>query len=135
MSREVADLHSMDPRSFEEHVRSFEFWFGAVQGYLDGLTYGYHPETHDVALDPRDREQLITVLCNYCLGETIALEGAGGLIRCAPNRATKVFLSTQTADEGRHLEVLVHRLRELGVGDPEAEIARRASRKLLEFQA
>ncbi len=125
----------MDPRCFEEHVRSFEFWFGAVQGYLDGLTYGYHPETHDVALDPRDREQLITVLCNYCLGETIALEGAGGLIRCAPNRATKVFLSTQTADEGRHLEVLVHRLRELGVGDPEAEIARRASRKLLEFQA
>jgi 1,2-phenylacetyl-CoA epoxidase catalytic subunit len=75
----------------------------------------------------------VTVLCNYCIGETIALEGAGALIRAAPSRAAKVFLSTQTVDEGRHLEVLVHRMLELGVTDPEAEIARRASPSLREF--
>ena len=37
-------------------------------------------------------------------------------------------------DEGRHLEVLVHRLRELGVADPEVEIASRATPALLEFK-
>ena len=33
-----------------------------------------------------------------------------------------------------HLEVLLHRLRELGVDDPEAEIARSANPSLLQFK-
>jgi 1,2-phenylacetyl-CoA epoxidase catalytic subunit len=64
----------------------------------------------------------------------MALEGAGGLIRVAPNRPCKIFLATQTVDEGRHLEVLVHRLAELGVADPEREIERRASAELIRFR-
>jgi 1,2-phenylacetyl-CoA epoxidase catalytic subunit len=56
------------------------------------------------------------------------------LIRLAPNRASKVFLSTQTVDEGRHLEVLIHRLRDLGVSSPEEEIERRASPELRRFR-
>jgi 1,2-phenylacetyl-CoA epoxidase catalytic subunit len=134
MSEDVADLHRMEPDVFREHVRSFEFWFGAVQGYLDGLTYGHRPDTPEPPLPEPERDRLVTVLCNYCIGETAALEGAGGLIQIAPNRATKIFLSTQTVDEGRHLEVLVHRLRELGVEEPEAEIERRATPSLIEFK-
>jgi 1,2-phenylacetyl-CoA epoxidase catalytic subunit len=130
----VTDVHSLDPEAFLEEVHSFEFWFQAVQGYLGGLDHGHRPETEEPALSDADRESLITVLCNYCVGETAALEGSGGLIQIAPNRATKVFLSTQTVDEGRHLEVLVDRLRELGVEDPEVEIARRGSRSLVEFK-
>jgi 1,2-phenylacetyl-CoA epoxidase catalytic subunit len=129
-----SDVHAMDPEAFREHVRSFEFWFGAVQGYLDGTTFGYHPDTAERPLDAAARDALVTVLCSYCVGETIALEGAGALIRLAPNRPTKVFLATQTVDEGRHLEVLTHRLRELGVADPEAEIAARGAPQLLEFR-
>jgi 1,2-phenylacetyl-CoA epoxidase catalytic subunit len=128
------EIHDMRAEDFEEHVRSFEFWFGAVQGYLDGLTYGHRPGTREAELAEGERERLVTVLCNYCVGETAALEGAGGLVAIAPNRAAKIFLSTQTADEGRHLEVLVHRLRELGIAEPEAEIERRASPRLLEFR-
>jgi 1,2-phenylacetyl-CoA epoxidase catalytic subunit len=124
----------MEPAEFLDHVHSFEFWFGAVQGYLDGLQYGHRPETPDAELEEADRDRLITVLCNYCVGETMALEGAGALIRIAPNRATKVFLSTQTVDEGRHLEVLIHRLQELGVEDPETTITQRASPTLLAFK-
>jgi ribonucleotide reductase beta subunit family protein with ferritin-like domain len=41
-----------------------------------------------------------------------------------------VFLATQVVDEGRHLEVFHHRLRDLGVADPETEVERRASRSL-----
>ena len=128
------DVHAMDPETFRDHVRSFEFWFGAVQGYLEGTSFGHRPETPDAPLDAAARDALVTVLCSYCVGETIALEGAGALIRIAPNRPTKVFLATQTVDEGRHLEVLTHRLQELGVAEPEAEIAARADPKLLEFR-
>lgn len=128
------DLHALPPEEFRERVHSFEFWFGAVQGYLDGLEYGHRPETGEATLEPGERDALVTVLCNYCVGETAALEGAGGLIALAPNRASKIFLSTQAVDEGRHLEVLIHRLRELGVAEPEAEIARRANPNLLAFK-
>jgi len=129
-----ADLHGMDPEVFREHVRSFQFWLDAVEGYLEGTEYGHRPGTPEARFDPRELDRLVTVLCNYCVGETAALEGAGGLIAIAPNRASKVFLATQTVDEGRHLEVLVHRLRELGVVEPEREIERRASPKLVHFK-
>ncbi len=125
------DLHALEPEDFDREVRSFEFWLDAVRDYLptaDGLEL----PPDDVA--PEDREPLITVLSSYCVGEMMALEGAGGLIRSAPNRSSKIFLSTQTVDEGRHLEVLTNRMTELGVEDVDAEIRRRANPYLLEFR-
>ena len=121
------EVHGLPHDAFLEHVHSFEFWFESVQGYLAGTSYGHRPDVAAAPLSEAERERLITVLCNYCLGETAALDGASGLIGIAPNRLTKVFLSTQVVDEGRHLEVLLHRLRELGVADPETEIEKRAS--------
>lgn len=128
------EIHDLDPREFFERVHSFEFWFHSVEGYLAGTVYGRRPRTAAPPLDPAERERLVTVLCNYCVGETAALEGASGLVGIAPNRPTKVFLSTQVVDEGRHLEVLLHRLGELGVADPEAEVERRASPAIREFR-
>jgi 1,2-phenylacetyl-CoA epoxidase catalytic subunit len=130
----AVDVHDLDPAAFYEEVHSFEFWFQAVEGYLSGLTWGHRPETPEAALSPPERDRLITVLCNYCVGETAALEGASGLIAIAPNRLAKVFLATQVADEGRHLEVFYRRMRDLGVVEPEAEVHRRAARSLLLFQ-
>jgi 1,2-phenylacetyl-CoA epoxidase catalytic subunit len=134
MSQEPADIHDMDPALFQERVHSFEFWFEAVQGYLAGKTYGHTPDLKEEDLDEDAKDRLITVLCNYAVGETAALEGASGLVGIAPNRNTKLFLATQVVDEGRHLEVLIHRIQELGVQDPEAEIDRRGSPKLIEFR-
>jgi len=130
----VPEVHSLSPERFLEEVHSFEFWFQAVEGYLSDTRYGRRPETRDVPLQEAERDRLVTVLCNYCIGETAALEGASGLIAIAPNRLTKVFLSTQVVDEGRHLEVLMHRLGELGVESPEQEIEKRASRSLVAFK-
>jgi 1,2-phenylacetyl-CoA epoxidase catalytic subunit len=127
------DVHQLAPDTFLEEVHSFEFWFEAVHGYLADLEHGHQPHTPEAVLTAPERERLVTVLCNYCIGETAALEGAGGLIQIAPNRNAKVFLAAQTVDEGRHLEVLTWRLRELGVADPEAEIRRRGSRSLQQF--
>ena len=128
------DVHALAPEDFREEVRSFQFWFDSVQGYLAGTEHGHRPATREEPLDDAERDRLVTVLCNYCIGETAALEGSGGLIQIAPNRASKVFLSTQTVDEGRHLEVLIHRLRELGVEEPESEIERRGSATLRSFK-
>jgi 1,2-phenylacetyl-CoA epoxidase catalytic subunit len=135
MREPAPELHDLDPSEFREQVGTFEFWFESVRGYLDGLEFGRRPETPEVESSDDERDSLITVLCNYCVGETTALEGSGGLIQIAPNHATKVFLATQVADEGRHLEILIHRLRELGVAQPETEIACRANRSLMDFRS
>ena len=127
------DIHDLDPEAFLEEVHSFEFWFQAVEGYLSGTTWGHRPDTAEGSMSAADREQLVTVLCNYCIGETAALEGASGLIAIAPNRLAKVFLATQVVDEARHLEVFYRRMRDLGVVDPELEVERRASRSLILF--
>ena len=128
------DPHQLDPSAFHRTVHSFEFWFAAVEGYLHGREYGVSPATQDVELSERQRESLITILCNYCVGETAALDASSGMIGFAPDRLSKIFLSTQVVDEGRHLEVMLHRLGQLGVRDPEAEILCRANRSLLKFK-
>ena len=119
--------HSIPPESFLDEVHSFEFWFQAVQGYLSGRPYGVSPDHRDAQLSEPERDALVTTLCNYCIGETTALEGASGMIVFAPNSRAKIFLATQVADEARHLEVILHRLAELGVDEPEQEV------KLLKF--
>ena len=134
MAEKPREIHGLEPDEFLEQVHSFEFWFESVEGYLSGRSFGYLPETPVVELSENDRERLITALCNYCVGETIALEGASGLVAIAPNRQTQIFLSTQVVDEGRHLEVLLHRLRSLGVTELESEIQRRVNRSLLAFK-
>jgi len=131
---ESAEVHALDPETFEEHVHSFQHWFEAVQGYLADREYGHQPGAPDEALPESERDRLVTVLCNYCVGETAALDGASGLVAAAPNRLTKIFLSTQVVDEGRHLEVLRHRLVDLGVEQPEEEIERRTSPRLRDFR-
>jgi len=128
------DVHDLDEQTFLEEVHSFEFWFQAVEGYLSGTTWGHSPRVVEDEFTPEDRERLIEVLCNYCVGEMAALEGSSGLISIAPNHMSRVFLSTQVADEGRHLEVFHRRLRDLGVSNPEQEVERRASRSLLLFK-
>ena len=128
------DPHALEPDEFIEQVYSFEFWFQAVDGYLTDRPYGHRADLEDVDIDDERRDRLITTLCNYCVGETAALDGASGMIDFAPNRHAKIFLATQVVDEARHLEVFLKRLRDLGVVDPEAEIDRRAHPNLVLFK-
>jgi hypothetical protein len=135
----AADLDDFDPHAlaeqdFLDEVHSFQFWFDSIEGYLTDRPYGRLATTVDEELDDARRERLITSLCNYCVGETAALEGAAGLVQLAPDRNSKIFMATQVADEARHLEVFMHRLRELGVADPEREIERRAQPALVDFK-
>ncbi|MEE9415594.1 MAG: ferritin-like domain-containing protein [Acidimicrobiales bacterium] len=134
MTDDDFDPHALDQDEFIEQVHSFEFWFQAVEGYLTERPYGRRPDLAEADIDDAQRERLITTLCNYCVGETAALDGASGMIDFAPNRHSKVFLATQVADEARHLEVFIRRLRDLGVEDPETEIEQRADANLVVFK-
>jgi hypothetical protein len=128
------DPHALAEEDFLDEVHSFQFWFDSVEGYLSDRPYGRLETTVEEELDDARRERLITTLCNYSVGETAALEGAAGLVQLAPDRNSKIFMATQVADEARHLEVFLHRLRELGVDDPEREIERRAQLALVDFK-
>jgi len=112
MSLESVEIHTQDHAAFLEEVHSFEFWFQSVEGYLSGHPYGI----------------------TYCVAEVAALDGASGMIGFAPNRQAKIFLATQVADEARHLEVMLHRLAELGVTDAEHGFETRANPNLLAFR-
>ena len=135
MSAASREPHDLAPEAFLDEVHSFEFWFQAVEGYLSECPYGRAPGLDEPELTEPERDRLITTLCNYCVGETAALEASSGMIGFAPNRRAKIFLATQVADVARHLEVLLHRLVELGVTEPEEEVKRRANRSLIAFKS
>ncbi len=130
----TAEPHELLEDDFLSEVHSFDFWFQAVEGYLLDTEHGRDAALAEEPMEEIERENLISTLCNYCVGETAALEASSGMIAYAPNRSIKIFLSTQVVDEGRHLEVFLHRLRELGVADPDNEILQRANPALLKFK-
>lgn len=129
-----ADLHALEPEDFIAEVHSFEHWFGSVSDYLSDLDHGHRRGLVEARLAAPERDRLISTLCSYAVAETAALEASSGLVAIAPSRAAKIFLATQTVDEGRHLEVILHRLRELGVPDPEREVEMRAGRSVRHFR-
>ena len=119
----VDEPHGMDQDDFLDEVQSFSFWFGAVEGYLADRPYGYDPDTVDEPLGEARRQNVITTLCNYCVGEAAALEASSGMVRLAPNHNARIFM------------VFLNRLAELGVADTDAEIARRATPSIVDFKA
>lgn len=128
------EIHDLEPEAFEREVRSFDHWFGAVQDYLSDLEHGHRTDIPNEGLDPDEAERLTVALCNYAVAETAALEASSGLVRLAPNHASKIFLATQVVDEARHVEVILQRLRDIGVADPEAEVEARATPSIRWFK-
>ena len=134
MTLENVEIHARDHDEFLEEVHSFEFWFQSVEGYLSAHPYGVDPSAPTPHLEDSERDALIATLCTYCVGEVAALDGASGMIGFAPNHQAKIFLATQAVDEARHLEVMLHRLAELGIDDPRSGFEARANRNLLAFR-
>lgn len=135
MSVESMEIHKREHDAFLEEVHSFEFWFQSVEGYLKDRPHGISPDAPILDLDEQERTSLIKTLSTYCVGEVAALEGASGMIGFAPNRNAKIFLATQVADEARHLEVFLHRMKELGNNDAAQSYEQIANRSLLAFKS
>ncbi|MBW2316740.1 MAG: hypothetical protein JRH10_21465 [Deltaproteobacteria bacterium] len=64
---------------------TLQFWFEAVQGHLSDREYGLQQDHAEPELTEPERNRRVTVICNSCVGETAALDGASGLVAAAPN--------------------------------------------------
>lgn len=130
----AVEPHALDEEDFFGEVRSFSFWFESIEGYLNDKPYGHDPDLAEAPFSDSERDALVATLCNYCVAEAAALEASSGMVRLAPNHNARIFMATQVADEARHLEVFLHRLGELGIADPAAEVQSRASRSIVAFK-
>ncbi|MBL8538630.1 MAG: ferritin-like domain-containing protein [Hyphomonadaceae bacterium] len=97
------------------------------QGYLEDTVYGHgadEREADSILTNETVREQQIRTTVQLIAGERCALAASSGLVNAAPDQASKIFLATQTLDEGRHVEIFTQRLFDLGVkpNDLEATI-------------
>lgn len=134
MAVENREAQGFEPEPFRAEIHTVQAWLESVAGPLRGRRFGVEPGAPEAPLAAEERDRLITLLCNYLVGEAAALEGASGLIRIAPDRGSQIFLATQVIDEARHLEVFRHRLADLAAGDPEMEIRHRADPQLLQLK-
>jgi 1,2-phenylacetyl-CoA epoxidase catalytic subunit len=118
---------------------SIQYWLESCpQAYLKDTEYGHAPGATEPDLlleDPLLREQAMRTTAQLIVGERCALAASSGLVGCAPDAASKVFLATQTLDEARHVEVFTQRLMDLGVKKREIEdvISRYANPNLVKF--
>ena len=99
----MIEPHLLDEDDFLREVQSFSFWFETVEGYLSERPHGRDPDLLEPPLTDVQRQTLVTILCNYCVGEAAALEASSSLVRLAPNHNARIFMATQAVDEARHL--------------------------------
>jgi 1,2-phenylacetyl-CoA epoxidase catalytic subunit len=118
---------------------SIQRWLESCpQGYLADTEYGHEPGEKEPDLmleDPLLREQAISLTVQLVAGERCALAASSGLINCAPDEPSKLFLATQTLDEARHVEIFSQRLFDLGVKKRELDdiVAQLANPNLVRF--
>lgn len=104
-----------------DNIYRVDLWIKtAPQGYLMNTRYGKYEDQpvreNPMLFEEGDlRDQQLMMLAHFVLGERAALMSAAGCIPREPDHAARAFLSTQTADEGRHVEVFTQRLFDLGV--------------------
>jgi len=102
-----------------ESIYEIDTWLKSCpQGYLRDTAYGHKPAAKENPFlfeDATTREQALMGLAHFVAGERAALAASSGLINAMPDEASKIFLSTQTLDEGRHVEIFTHRMMDLGL--------------------
>lgn len=108
------------------------------QGYLEDTVDGHDSGLSEPAIlieNDDEREAAIRTTVALVAGERCALAASSGLVNCAPDNPSKMFLATQTLDEARHVEIFTNRLYDLGVkkDDLESTIRRYVNPNLVKF--
>jgi hypothetical protein len=86
---------------------------------LKGTAYGHAPVETGVVpelfTDPLLRQVYLIDLAVFLGGEQTSVQAVAGLMRCAPDESSQIYLGTQVIDECRHYEVFCRRMADLGV--------------------
>lgn len=110
-----------------DNIYKVDEWLKTVpQGYLEKTRYGKYEDEpigeNPLLFEAGDlRDQQLMMLAHFVYGERAALFSAAGCIPREPDHDARAFLSTQSADEGRHVEVFTRRLYDLGVQKDQLE--------------
>ncbi|MDP6377672.1 MAG: ferritin-like domain-containing protein [Pseudomonadales bacterium] len=118
---------------------SIQSWLESCpQGYLEETEYGHlagEKEPESILENDDFLEEATRTTVQLVVGERAALAASSGLINCAPDDPSKIFLATQTLDEARHVEIFTQRLYDLGVKkeDLESTLANFANPNLVKF--
>src|SRR5919106_3115509 len=70
--------------------------------------------------DDEERFQRMYGLSSFFIGEQRVTEELGPIMRAAPTEEQRIFLSTQIADEARHVRFFERFYREVGVSESDA---------------
>lgn len=92
---------------------------------LKGTAYG-RPQVESGVLpelftDPLLRQVYLIDLAVFLGGEKTSVDAVAGLLRCAPDESSQIYLGTQVVDECRHYEVFCRRMADLGVSPAKRE--------------
>jgi hypothetical protein len=86
---------------------------------LKGTEYGHAPVQRDVLpelfSDGLMRQVCLIDIATFIGAERTSFEAVAGLLRCAPDENSKIFLGTQVLDECRHYEIFCRRMADFGV--------------------
>jgi len=86
---------------------------------LRNTEYG-HPPTQGPVLPELFSDGLLRQVClidiaTFIGAERTSFDAVAGLLRCAPDENSKIFLGTQVLDECRHYEIFCRRMADFGV--------------------
>lgn len=76
------------------------------------------PELFD---DPLLQQVYLIDVAIFIGGERTSVEAVSGLLRCAPDETSKIYLGTQVMDECRHYEVFCRRMADFGISPQKRE--------------
>ncbi|MES2938885.1 MAG: long-chain fatty aldehyde decarbonylase [Pseudomonadota bacterium] len=120
------DTPAFAPSEWDNGSWSIQQWLERTAWRtLKNTRYGRPPvETGvipELFSDPLLRQVYLIDVAVFIGGEKTSYEAVAGLLRCAPDEASQIYLGTQVMDECRHYEVFCRRMADLGVAPAKRE--------------
>jgi hypothetical protein len=108
------------PQDWDNGHWSIQHWLERTSWRtLKGTEYGHAPTEKSVLPELFDdglmRQVCLIDIATFIGAERTSFEASAGLLRCAPDENSKIFLGTQVLDECRHYEIFCKRMADFGV--------------------
>src|SRR5918994_5897076 len=101
------------------YAKLYELW-ERQQWATQDLDFSRDRTDWNERFDDEERFQRMYGLASFFIGEQRVTEELGPIMRAAPTEDQRIFLSTQIADEARHVRFFERFYREVGVTESDA---------------
>ena len=107
-----------------DYTELYELW-ERQQWRTQDLDFSQDRTDWHERIEPEERFQRMYGLSGFFIGEQRVTDELGPIMRAAPTEEQRIFLSTQIADEARHVPLLQPLLQEVGVLEGADDLAAR----------